>query len=392
MTKQRVVIAGGGFGGVKTALALLEDTHFDVVLITDHADFRYYPTLYRTATGGRKMMSSIPLTEIFADKKIEVILDSIKSIDRNKKTIKTTKNKNISFDSLVLALGVQTNYFGIGGLKDLSYGIKTTYEAEELKQHLHSQIIDEGRPDLNYVVIGGGPTGIELAGALPAYLRFVMKNHDLPRRKVHVDLIEAAPRLVPRMPKDFSRHIARHLRRLGVQLYLNTTVEAQTSDALMVHDKAIRSHTVVWTAGVANNPFFSTQGFQLSANGKVRVDQFLQAEKDIFVIGDNADTPYSGLAQTALFDGGYIATNLKMVANSKSPIPYIAKRPIYVLPAGHKWAAVLWGRLRIYGRKAWWLRSLADLIAYHDYEPWQLATKRWLAEDQNENHCPICDR
>lgn len=392
MTKQRVVIAGGGFGGVKTALALLENKQFEVILITDHPDFRYYPTLYRTATGGKKMVSSIPLAEIFVDKKVQLLIDPIKSIDRKKKLVKTKQNKSINYDSLVLALGVQTNYFGIDGLENLSYGIKTNYEAEKLKQHLHSQIIDEGKPDLNYVVIGGGPTGIELAGALPTYLRFVMNNHGLPRRKIHVDLIEAAPRLVPRMPKDFSRHIARHLKKLGIQLYLNTTVEAQTADALMVHDKAIRSHTVVWTAGIANNHFFSTQGFQLSTNGKVRVDQFLQAEKDIFVIGDNADTPYSGLAQTALFDGGYVATNLKMTADGKTPIPYSAKRPIYVLPAGHKWAAVLWGRLRLYGRKAWWLRSLADLIAYHDYEPWQLATKRWLAEDQNENHCPTCDR
>jgi NADH dehydrogenase len=381
---------GGGFGGVKAALELCEDRRFKVTLVSSHGNFRYYPTLYRTATGGRKMISSIPLAEIFAGKHIEVIEEHGISIDRKTNTLITESGNQLPFDALILALGVKTNYFGIKGLKEYSFGIKTVAEAEELKRHLHSQLIKEKRPDLNYVVVGGGPTGVELAGALPVYLREICIRHNLKPQKIHIDLVEAAPRLLPRMPKDISRKVARRLRRLGIKLYLGTAVEAETVDALMVKGKPIRSHTVIWTAGVVNNDFFAKNQFQLARNGKVRVDQYLQAEPGIYVIGDNADTAYSGLAQTALNDALSVTNNLKRLADNKSPVPCPAKRPIYVTPAGPRWASVLWGPFRIYGIAGWLLRRVADLRAYHDFEPWQIATKRWMSHDDEEIDCPHC--
>lgn len=391
MSKYRVVIVGGGFGGVKAALELADDRRFQVTLIADHPDFRYYPTLYRTATGGRPMISSIPLSEIFAGKRVHILNDRVVSLNRQAHTVKTKVGHVVGYEALVLAMGVKTNYFNIDGLRELSYGIKTNADAEELKAHLHKQMITMQKPDLNYVVVGGGPTGIELAGVLPSYLRQIAKQHGLGKRAIHVDLVEAAPRLVPRMPKDVSRRIAKQLRKKGVKLYLGTAVQAQTADSLMVDNKPIRSHTVIWTAGVSNHPFFANQGFQLAKNGRVRVDQFLQTEPGIYIIGDNADTPYSGMAQTALFDGKFLSANLKRLANKQEPKPYHAKKPIYVFPAGHHWAAVLWGKIRLYGKIGWLLRSLADLIAYHDYQPWQLASKRWVAEDDQEESCRICN-
>jgi NADH dehydrogenase len=391
MKRHRVVIIGGGFGGIKVALDLSQDRRFLVTLVSDHADFRYYPTLYRTATGGRKMISSVPLTEIFAGKPVQLLNDTVTGLDRANKLVTTKVNHTIGYDFLVVALGVKTNYFHIQGLEELSYGIKTPADAQELKLHLHKQLVEDKRPDLNYVVIGGGPTGIELAGVLPSYIKQICRQHNVEPRPIHVDLVEAAPRLVPRMPKDIGKHLAKQLRHEGVKLYLNAKVEGQTADELMVNGKPIRSHTVIWTAGVANNPFIADQGFQLAKNGKARVDQYLQAEKDIYIVGDNADTPYSGMAQTALHDGGFLAQNLQRLRSGKEAKPYSAKKPIYVFPAGHHWAAVLWGRVRIYGKLGWLLRSAADLIAYHDYEPWQLATKRWLAEDDTEEFCPHCN-
>lgn len=390
--KHRIVIVGGGFGGIQTALKLSGDDRFVVTLLTNRPDFHYYPSLYRTATGGKRMISSIPLTEIFQGKSVRIILDEATSIDKVKRVIKTKVGHNIGYEAVVLALGVQTNYFNIEGLKELSFGIKTPDDAEELKAHLHKQLIDEGKPDTNYVIIGGGPTGVELAGSLIYYLKGMLRSHGMENHTVHVDLVEAAPRLVPRMPKDVSAMIKRRLRKLGIRLYLNTAVQAQTADALMVHNKAIRSHTVVWTAGVTNHPFFKKNDFQLTKAGKVRVDQYLQSEPGIYVIGDNADTPYSGMAQTALNDGGYVADNLIRVANHEEPKPYTAKKPIYVFPAGDGWAAVLWGKVRIYGRLGWILRSLADLVAYNDFEAWQMAAKRWMATDDSEEVCTLCNK
>lgn len=390
MAKYRVVIVGGGFAGLKAALELADDHRFQVTVISDHDDFRVYPTLFQVSTGASGQIASIPLSEVFAGKSVEVVIDSVVGIDKKARILSTSSKQSFSYEAVLLGLGVKTNYFGIKGLAEYSYGIKSVAEAEELKKHLHKQLCDENKPDLNYVVVGGGPTGVELAGALPSYIKRLLRLHGIKNRKVHVDLIEAAPRLVPRMPKDISKAIARNLRKQGVKIYTKTAVQAQTADALMINDKPIRSHTVIWTAGVANHPFFKENDFQLSRNSKVRVDQYLQAEPGIYVIGDNADTPYSGMAQTALYDGAFVAANLQRIASKQDPKPYVAKKPVYVLPAGPKWAAVLWGKVRMYGRLGWILRSLADLVEYHDYLPWRLAFKRWEALDDIEESCPHC--
>jgi NADH dehydrogenase len=383
--KTRVLILGGGFAGIKAALELSDDSKFSISLISDQPNFRYYPTLYRAATGGSLKASSIPLTEIFKDKDVRVINDSVKAVDRAKRKL-VGKSKDYSYDILIIALGVVTNYFGIKGLQKYSYGIKSQDEAQELRDHVHKILLDEGKPDINYIVIGGGPTGVELAGALPAYIKHVMKQHRLKDKKLHIDLVEAAPRLMPRMPKSYSKAVQSRLRRLGIKLLLNQAVQAETADSLMVSGHSIASHTVVWTAGVTNHPFFSANEFGLTDHGKVKVDQYLQAEPDIYVIGDNADTPFSGMAQTALYDARFLAANLKRHKLKA----YKPKKPIYVTPVGPRWAAVQWGQTHIYGWLGWLLRSAADWVGYHDYEPWWTASKHWLAEYQDVDACPVC--
>ncbi|HTE21888.1 MAG TPA: FAD-dependent oxidoreductase [Candidatus Limnocylindria bacterium] len=391
MSKSKVVIIGGGFGGVKAALELANDPDFHITLIAEHADFRIYGTLYRVATGGSMKVASVPLSGIFVGKNVHTVISKATSLDRQSRTVTAEDGQTFQYNALICALGVTTNYFGIKGLEEFAFGIKSPADALALKDHLHKQMVEEGRTDLNYVVVGGGPTGVELAGALPSYIKKIAKQHNAPKHKIHVDLVEAAPRVLPRMPKDISFRVKRQLRKSGVKVMVNKAVQAQTADALMVDSKPIRSHTVIWTAGVTNNPFFTAQGFQLATNHKVRVDQFLQAEPGVYVIGDNADTPYSGMAQVAITDAKFVTHNLKRISNKQDPSPYKAKKPIYVMPAGPRWAAVLWGRFRIYGRLGWWLRRAADFIAYRDYEPWQMAVKRWLAEDDEEDNCPTCD-
>jgi NADH dehydrogenase len=357
--------------------------------MSDQDNFRYYPALYLAAVGGNPFATYINLSEIFKGRPVEVVKDTAKIIDRQKRRVKGVK-KSYEYDVLVIALGVMTNFFGIKGLDKYAYGIKTLQEAQKLRDHIHKQLIDEQQPDLNYVVIGGGPTGVELAGALPSYIHHVMKNHGLKDRKIHVDLVEAAPRLMPRMPKDYSSAVARHLRRLGVKLYLNEKVQAESADALMVSGHPIDSHTVVWTAGVTNHPFLKANGFIISPHGKAVVDNYLRAEEDIYIIGDNADTTYSGMAQTALYDAVFVTSNLKRQAAAKKPKAYRAKKPIYVTPAGPGWAAVIWGPLHTYGWLGWAIRSAADLRGYKDFEPWWLASKHWMATMESEESCAMC--
>jgi len=388
--KQRVLIVGGGFGGVKTALDLSQDDRFEVTLLSDSPELRYYPTLYHTATGGQRANSSLPLAALFAGKSVSVVQGTAQTLDRKTKTITTADGQSYAYDSLVLALGVVTNYFGIPGLAEYSYSIKSQAEVQRFKAHLHQQLADEHAPDPHYVIVGAGPTGIELAGALPGYLHHIMKQHGVRDRAVHIDLIEALPRLLPRLPKDVSRSVRRRLKRLGIRLYLGSAVQGETADELTVNGKPIRSHTVIWTAGVTNHPFFAENKFVLMGRGKVAVDVYLQAEPDIFVIGDNANTPFSGLAQTALHDGEFVARNLHRRAGGKGFKSYVAQEPITVIPAGPHWAAVIWGKLHFYGWLGWLVREAADLVGFHHLEPWPKAAKQYLTEFTEQDDCPVC--
>ena len=387
---QKVVIVGAGFGGIKAALELEKDERVDVTVITDRPYFQYYPTLFHTATGGMTAQSQVPLETIFARKDINLVIDRATKLDKRAKKIETASGATHQYDVIIFAMGNVTNYFGIEGLKEYSYGIKSIDEITQFKDHIHRQLTDERKPDLHYVIVGGGPTGIELAGALPSYLHRIMKNHGIKNRSVHVDLVEAAPRLMPRMPKATSRAIERRLKSLGVHLHLGKPVQGETADALVVGGKPIRSHTVVWTAGVANNPFFNDNGFSFGPRGKVAVNVYLQADDDVYVIGDNANTPYSGMAQTAVTDGHFVAKNIIRNLDGKDPKPYTPKKPIYVTPVGYGWAAVLWGKAEIFGWLGYSLREVADAKAFSELEPLMDATKQWFTEFGEQEDCAVC--
>lgn len=390
MKQKHVLIVGGGFGGVKAALELSNYTNFKVTVLSDRDTFHYHPTLYHTATGGSKQISEIALSEILKNRPVDIVIGKAVKLNREHKTIETLDGSKISYDILIIGLGAVTNYFGIEGMEEYSYGIKSIKEAEELKAHLHKQITDDRKPDQNYIIIGGGPTGVELAGALPSYIKHIMQQHGVRDRKVHIDLVEAAPHLMPRMPVSVSKAFERHLRSLGVTLYLNTPVQATTADTILMNGKSVRSHTVIWTAGIANNSFFTDNKFILAKNHKVQVDKLLQAWPGIFVIGDNADTPYSGMAQTALYDAQFVAHNLIRHANGERPYAYKPKKPIYVTPAGPHWASVVWGPLHLYGWLGWAFRQAADWIGYKDLEPWWKATELLLATGDHEDSCAVC--
>lgn len=389
--KLKVLVVGGGFGGIKTALELAGDDRCDVTLLSDHSHFRYYPALYHAATGGKMSGSRIRLSDFLGDAKVTFIRAAAKSLDRDRKEIITTDGKKIGYDKLVLALGSITNYFGIKGLEENSFGIKSAEEVMRLRAHMHSQFIENGCPDLNYVIVGGGPTGIELAGALPGYLKEVMQKHKVKDCKLSIKLIEAAPRLLPRSPKKISDAVFRRLRDLGVDIMLGQAVEGQTSDKLMVGGKPLISHTVIWTAGISNNPFFKDNGFSVTDRGKVEVDEYLQAGENIFVIGDNANTLFSGMAQTALHDGEFVAHNIKKQLDAKMPAAYVPKKPITVIPVGSHWAAVEWSNRTFVGFTGWIIRILADFVAFNDLTSVMKAGRQWLVTMGDEDmDCPNC--
>lgn len=385
MNKQTdVVIVGGGFGGVKTALELAKNKANKITLISSGPSFQYYPALFSTATGYSHRQSWVSLKTIFEDyPNVDVVIDTITSIDTANQILKG--DASYSYKTAVLALGSVTTYFGIEGIDTYSYGIKSQDEIKQLQGHLWNEMSDGKDTEKHYVIIGAGPTGVELAGALGQYIRRLRKHFGITKKRVTINLIEAAPRVLPRMSEQSSQRAHARLRRLGVNVEVNKKVEKQTASELIVNGKPLVTQTVIWTSGVTNAPFYSLnqQAFSFNERGKVNVDKYMQAAPHVYVIGDNANTPYSGLAQTALHDAIFICKHIN--GNKK---PYKPILPPSVVPIGEHWAVFEWRWLKFDGIAGGFMRSMADMIGYHDILPIGWAMKFWYSQSKQELRIP----
>ncbi len=378
-----ITIVGGGFGGIKAALELARDRRNHITLISNKPDFQYYPALYSAATGHSHLESWVPLGTIFAGKKnITVQLDTITNINSTSKKLTGASGAIYTYERCILALGVVTTFFGIEGLDVYAYGIKSEDEVMRLKRHLYEDIAVKHTMDKHYVVIGAGPTGVELAAALGSYISRLCEHYGVKQSGApKVDLLEGAPRILPKMSETTSRIVLRRLKKLGVNVRTGQALESATADQIMVGGKPISSRTVIWTAGVTNHPFYKEHAdtFSLLPNGRVKVDDFMVAAPDVYVIGDNAGTPFSGLAQTALHDALFVANNIWREQNGKQPKKYKAVKPPVVIPVGEDWAILEWRGIRVSGWLGTLLRRAADFIGYNDMLPLGQALGVWHA-------------
>ncbi len=375
----QITVVGGGFGGVKAALELSKHKNAHITLISDKPDFQYYPALYSTATGGSHLQSWVPLGEIFANHdNVNVVIDTVTELDKANQIIKGASGTSYEYKTLVLALGAVTTYFGIEGLDHYAYGIKSHDEIKRLQQHLIESFAKPNAADSHFLIIGAGPTGVELASSLGQYLKHLKKHFGQPEPRASISIIEAAPRVLPRMSEKSSALVAARLKELGVHIETNKKVEAETADSLIVSGRPIKSHTVIWTSGVTNNPFFKNNAsqFELAPNGKVVVDSHMRSDKHIYVIGDNAFTQWSGLAQTALHDGIFIAKHILKKSNKR----YKSKLPPVVVPIGENWAIFEYRWIRFGGWLGSLVRASADFIGYHDILPIGRALGVWRAQ------------
>lgn len=381
----QVTIVGGGFGGVKTALELAKNQNNQITLITASKQFQFYPTLYATAAGVNHKESWIPYGQLFADaKNVTVIYDTITSLDAAAKKL-TGQAGEYTYETLVLALGSVTTYFGIKGLDQFAMGIKSEKEIRELHDHIFYDMRDGTEDEKNYVIIGAGPTGVELAGMLGEYLKRLRKHFGLKSTPKKITLIEAAPRVLPRSSEKGSAQVAKRLQKLGVTIKTNMKVEEATVNSLTVNGKPLETQTIIWTSGVANAPFYKDNAdqFTLNERGKVVVDEHLRARDDVYVIGDNAATPFAGLAQTALHDAIFLARHLQ--GSKQKYKPYL---PPSVIPVGHGWALFEWHKLRFGGLLGDMMHRAANLVGFRDLLPTANAIKLWRATGKKELRIP----
>lgn len=387
------VIVGGGFAGVRAALELSKKQLGKITLISNEPYFLYHASLYATATGRDAAASVVRLEDIFAaHHDVDVVLDTMESIDPRRKLV-IGQQKQYPYDNLVIAIGVVTTYFGIKGMEAHSYGIKTLDEVKVFKKHLHDLVVADHHMDKNYIVIGGGLTGVELAGAMARYLREIAQAHKVKRAKVKITLVEAAPRIVPRLSETASRKIQKRLESLGVIVKTNHKVEELEEDSIVIDGKKIPTETAVWTSGVMNHPFFSKHPdqFMLAKNGRVEVDEYLQAQDSVYVIGDNASTPFTGTARTALYDAGFIADHLARRTTRRSLRKYVPKEYANNIPVGDHWAYVEKHGIYVAGRTGHLVRRLIELSGLKSLLPRNQAMSAWHAfYEHEEEPCDVC--
>jgi NADH dehydrogenase len=401
MTK-KIVIVGGGFGGIRCALDLAKKSPKDakIILISDKSHFEYYPTLYKVIIGKSPIEVCIPLDEIFKGKNIEIIKDRISSVDTAGRMLTGESGSKYGFDYVVLALGSETAYFNVPGLPELSFSFKSINEALKLKRHLHElfnadQDIarEEAISNLHLLVVGGGATGTELAGDLFHYMRRLAKDHKIDPNMVTVDLIESAPRLLQALPEEVSYKVFRRLHGRGVNIFLNRTVMKEDIEQVFLKDMTLKSKTVIWTAGVKTNQLYGAiKDFALDKKGRVIVDEMLQPKgmKNIFILGDGASTPYAGLAQTAIYDGSFIASNIADSIAGRKMKAYQPKKIAFAIPIGPMWAVFSMGRIRLYGAAAWILRQLIDLNFFTSILPFRKALDIFFGGKKVCESCATC--
>ena len=390
--KTHIVIVGGGFAGVRAALVLSNHPElFNITIISKLPYLIYYPTLFHSALGQKTSHTSIKLSEIFKNREVQIIEGEVTSFDRKSQTVLLNDNQSFQYEKLILAMGEVTNYFNIEGLDTYSYSVKSEKEVLRFNHHLHDFIKSNNAPDSNYFVVGAGPTGIELASRLPEYIHYLMKLHGIKHKAVHVELIEARDHLLPNFDKKVSKQISRKLAKLGVSTKLSSAVSKLTDREITINGQNYESQSVVWTAGTSTNPFYHDNSFALTKRGKVSVDVYLQAEENIYVIGDNANTPYSGLAQTAIHDGSFVAKNIIRLKKEKYQKPYKPQIPISIIPVGEKWAVSVYRKIIIFGYFSSILRQLGDLDGYLKLLPLMSAIKFWLKSFAKEpKSCSRC--
>lgn len=408
--KNKILILGAGFGGIKCAKDLSNKfgKNHDISIINKGTHMEYYPGIYKIATGKIPLESCIPLEKVFREDDVNLIIDTIVSVDlQNKKVI--CQNSVQEYDILVFALGSVFSDFGIPGIKENAFSFKSVADAIKIKKHIHNlfanydEFVKEENFDkenkerldhyFNFVIIGGGPSGVELTGELTQYVIELSKKHNVDYSLVHIDLIESAPSLLANQPKKISNLVYQKLSSLGVSIFLNHRVLKQVENELFLDDITIKANTTIWTAGVAPSPLYKDiQKLNLDKKGRIIVDEKMKATgtENVFVIGDSASTAFAGTAQTALYDGEFVANQIANQIKGKKLKDYKPKKNQLAIPVYHCYGIVSAFGFVIFGKIAYLIREFIDLSYFLSILKPKEAFRIWKNGDKISRDCPIC--
>lgn len=380
MENKKVIIVGGGFGGLLAAKEF-KDTDYEVTIIDKTNHHLFQPLLYQVAAAALSPADiAIPIRSVFSDQQnIKVVLDEVISVDKEKSIVKLS-NSEMSFDYLILSPGARHSYFGNDNWEKYAPGLKTLSDALKIRELiLNSLEAAEKEPDadrrkkyLTFVVIGGGPTGVELAGAIAEIAKKTMikdyKNFRADDTKVI--LVEALPRILTSYTTDLSQKAKEDLEQMGADVRLNTKVTDVNENGVQLGDIFIESKNVIWAAGNLASPLLKTLDIELDRAGRAVVedDCSIPGYPNIFVIGDAAlmkdknGEILPGVAPVAMQQGKYVG---KLIVNddkngSRKEFVYVDKGSMATI--GKAKAVAMIRGLKLSGLLAWFAWSVVHIF------------------------------
>ena len=379
-----VVIVGGGFGGLAVAK---EVRHAPVnVLVIDRSNHHVFqPLLYQVATSvlASGQIAS-PIRGLLAEQEnTSVMLGDVVGVDTNSRQVIVDVDDKvglrISYDYLVLATGATHSYFGHDEFAKYAPGLKSLADAESLRNHIlmsFERAEIEEDPDLRkalmtFVMVGAGPTGVEMASAISVMIRTTLRKdfRRISPESARIVLADMAQRPLGTFSENLSEAARQRLLELGVEVRLGKAVQSIDEDGVILGDERIPSRSVIWTAGVAPSPAGKWLGCEVDRAGRVRIrpDLTIQGHPNIFVIGDTSSLdqdgrPLPGVAQVAMQQGKYTARSIFRKVTLKSPLPpfrYFDKGNLAVV--GKNFAVLQSGRVKISGFFAWLVWALIHI-------------------------------
>lgn len=370
----QVIIIGGGFAGLAAARRL-RNVACEVTLVDRHNHHVFQPLLYQVATAGLSPGDiASPIRWVLRNQpRLRVLLANVEHIDSAAKTVRLDHGDLLSYDYLIVAAGATHSYFGKDQWSSVAPGLKTLDDALAIRRRLLLAFEEaEREPNpvyqrrlLTFVLIGGGPTGVELAGALGEIARQALRSEfdAVDPAIARITLIEAGPSILPAFPEELRESARRALVRLGIEVRVGKPVTNVEEGAVWIGDERIEAHTILWAAGVAAAPISKDLGPKLDRAGRVIVDADLSApgHPGVFIAGDLASfshqtgSPLPGVAQVAKQEGRHAAANVARAIEGKTTTAFRYIDPGNMATIGRNNAIADFGFLRVSGYLGWLL-------------------------------------
>ncbi|HEY4203313.1 MAG TPA: NAD(P)/FAD-dependent oxidoreductase [Devosiaceae bacterium] len=379
--KHRVVVVGGGFGGVMAANGL-SGANVDITIIDRRNHHLFQPLLYQVATATLSTAEiAWPIRHLFRNRKdVTTLLASVTGVDTEQRLVRLADDTTIPYDTLVLATGARHAYFGHNDWEAFAPGLKTLEDATSIRRKLLLAFEKAERAtdpaaraaQLTFAIIGAGPTGVELAGTIVELARSSIAEEfrRITVDEVRVVLIEGGPRVLPNFAPSLSEYALRALRKLGVEVALGQNVTSIDAHGVVYGDARLEAGTVLWAAGVQASPAAQWIGVEADRAGRVKVEADLSVpgHPNIFAVGDTAlviqpsGKPVPGVGDAAKQGGKHVASVIKARLKGDNTVkPFVYKHAGDLATIGKRAAVIDFGWIKLTGWFAWWMWGVAHI-------------------------------